>query len=279
MPLKHDTETRLTLLLGLMIAMAGVVSAFLPPISVSVWLWAVAFAVSVAYPLLLYPLLRSRRADYPFRLLHCAPATILLFWLLLELLASALPSMQFVQTWYTLGWSAIAVIAAFIFLMIFCVRVIRQWVKRIALLLAILIPFLIVGVWSDIADWDRRFTAALWNGSLLASLGTDASGNLLPSTDPLEEQWRIELRLMEQRRQAILRGETGGLVADVTITAPGDGAQIASGGLGPQTGTGDIIPPQLPSSGFGVEALAVAFLALASATIHRRTIGRRRSII
>ncbi len=276
MPLKHDTETRLIILLGLMIALAGAVSAFLPPVSVSALPWLTACTLGLAYPLLLYPTLRSHRADYPFRLLHFVPVLILLVWLALELLASAVPSFQFAQTLFTLCWSGPAVLAAFLLLIVFCVRVIRQRARRITVLLLVLLPFLALGAWSDLADWDRSLTALVWDEGLFDSFGTNASGNLLSSTDPLEEQWRIELRLMEQRRQRLLRGETGGLVG-IDVTAPGAGTQIASMGLEQRTGTGDSIPPRLPSSGFGVEALAVAFLAGASAAIHRRTIGRGKS--
>ncbi len=274
MPLKHDTETRLTILLGVMIALAGVVCAFLPPVSVSVWPWVIAFALSLAYPLLLYPLLRSRRADNFFRLLHFFPALMLLLWLVLELLAAAFPSLQILQTVYTLGWSAGGVIVGFLLLTAFSLRVIRQRTRRIPLLLSLLTLFLVVGAVSDAAEWDRRFVASLWNGDRFALLRPGTTGNLLPSSDPLEEQWRVELRLMEQRRLALLRGDTGGLLA-FPVEAPARGVQMARLDPGLSSGTGEVIPPRLPGSGFGMEGVAMVFLALTSAAVHRRTIRRR----
>ena len=92
MPLKHDLETWLIVLIGLMIALAGAVAAFLPPISVSILPWAIAFLLSIAYPLALYPMLRNRRADYEFRSLQFVPALILAVWLIVELLATYKPS-------------------------------------------------------------------------------------------------------------------------------------------------------------------------------------------
>lgn len=278
MPLKHDTETGLIVLLGFAIAVSGIVCAFLPPLSLSVWPWAIAFAISIAYPLLLYPLFRSRRADVPFRLIHFAPAIILLLWLVSELLASAFPSLQFLQTGFTFGSSILAVFFFVILLIAFCVQVIRQRTRRIGLLLLLMIPFTVAAFWSEQGDWDRLITARLWD-SALADLvsGGGATGNLLPSTDSAEEQWRIELRLMEQRRQQLLARQTGSII--VSVNAPVLGAQISADGLSPQTGTGDIIPPHLPSSGMGTEAVAVVFLAMASATIHRRTVTRGRGRI
>lgn len=275
MPLKHDTETRLTILLGAMIALAGCVCAFLPPVSVSVWPWGVSIGLSVAYPLLLYPFLQSRRADTPFRLLHFFPAFLLLLWVLLELIASAVPAMQIWQTIYTLGWSAAGVLVGFALLIAFCVRVLRQRTARIFALLTLLVLFLALGTWSDKHDWDRLLATTLWNGRRFAVLDSGATGNLLHSSDPLEEQWRIELRLMEQRRMALVRGATGSL-ADVAVRAPERGAHIASTVVRAQTGTELLTPPHLPTSGFGMETLVLVCAAGACTAVHHKSMRRSR---
>lgn len=288
MPLKHDTETLMVFFLGLLIALSGAVVAFLPPVSVSIWPWAVAFALSLVYPLVLYPMMKERRADYEFRALHFVPALILLLWLALDLLVTFRPGWQVLQSLYTWGWSVGVVAAAFFLLVWFCLRVIRQRIPRLGWLTAIFLPFVLLSQLSERQDWDRQVAMTLWDGQGLQS-GTGqiavggTSSNLDPSSDGAEEQWRAELRRMERRRQRIQEERSSSTLSESPVVAGAKtGTVIASGGLPEKPATVDpdegTPPPVLPSSGFGLEGLGLFAVAGYCASLHRRTILRRRVI-
>lgn len=283
MPLKHGTETRLVLLLGFMIALAGAAAAFLPPLSVSVIPWAIAFIVSIIYPLALYPLFKERRADYEFRALHFVPALMLLLWLSIDILAGLKPQWQAVQLWATWGWSVLIVLVAFVLLALFCLRVIRQRWPRMALLFAVLLPFLFISQLSERMRWDEQMAMVLWGaeGSGTGMIAGTTSGNLAPSTDTQEEQWRAQLRQMERRRQQLEENGTGIVAArsssSVTVNNSKSSAVIAANSFSSRSfstvkssSSSSKAPPRLPSSGFGSEAIALTMMGLFTATMHRR---------
>src|SRR5438552_2256650 len=91
MPLKHSTETTLIVILAIVTMLTGVACAVLPPPTAQPIPWAILFVATIAYPLALEPFFRQRRADYAFRLLHLAPALMLILWLALTLLAPGRP--------------------------------------------------------------------------------------------------------------------------------------------------------------------------------------------
>ena len=275
MPLKHDTETVLVFLLGLMIALAGMVSAFLPPLSVSVWPWAVAFTVSMLYPLVLYPLLKARRADYEFRLLHFGPAVILFLWLVLELLASARPRLQIVQSLFTTAWSGAAVSLLFGFLVLFCLLVLRQRVKRVGLLLLVFVPFLVLSQWSDAHSWDQRLTATLWQGITgTGIIALNPIGNTAPSQDIVEEQWRVQLRQMEQRSAALREQvQSGGNLIAAVLPSSSSVSSVSRS----LSGSSSSRPISLPSSGPDPSLLAVTLMALYTGAVHRKAVRRLRN--
>lgn len=282
MPLKHSTETRLVFLLGLMIVLAGAAAAFLPPLSVRVVPWAIAFIISIIYPLALYPLFKERRADYEFRALHFVPALMLLLWLTIDILAGLKPQWQAVQAWVTWGWSVLIVLVAFVLLALFCLRVIRQRWPRMALLFAVLLPFLFISQLSERMQWDEQMAMILWNiqgsGTGNDVIAGTTSGNLAPSDDEQEEQWRAQLRRMERRRERLEENGTGTVASHSVSSVSGakSAAIIAAGGI-PKTSASSVkgaksskAPPRLPSSGFGSEALALTMMGLFTATMHRR---------
>ena len=151
MPLKHATETLLVFVLGLLIVLMGVAVAFLPPLPQGIWLWLAAFVIAVGYPVALSPLLRSRRADYAFRLLQWFPLLLLAVRFGLDLLLSFLPDAHWLVRLYTWGWTLPGVVIGIALLVVFCLRVIRQRIPRMQLLAATLLPFLVLGraVWLD----------------------------------------------------------------------------------------------------------------------------------
>ncbi len=275
MPLKHDVETWLVILLAGMIALAGIAVTFLPPLSVQAFPWVVAFVISVLYPLALYPMLKERRAEYEFRALHFVPMLILLVWMALDLLASFRPEFAYLQEWYTWAWALPVVAAAFVLLMFFCLLVIRQRGARIVTLLLLLAPFIIFSQWSERSEWDRKLAAVFWNGQqtgtgIIASGNT--SSNLAPSDNKEEEKWRMQLRRMERRSQRIEQDQQSGAIS---VRGASDGVVIASGGtprIPAASGSSSSAPPVLPSSGFGSEGVMLVMVAGYCATIHRRAI-------
>jgi hypothetical protein len=281
MPLKHDTETAMVFLLGLMIALAGAVAAFLPPVSVTIVPWAIAFVIAIVYPLVWYPIMKERRADYEFRALHFVPALLLLVWLLLDLFVAFRPDWQKLESIFTWGWALGVVAAAFILLALFCVRVIRQWIPRLGLLLLVFVPFVLLGQLSQAHQWDRQVAMLLWDHQAIPDTGTGmlaggGSSNLAPSSDGAEEQWRAQLRRMERRRERLAEETSSSSVATVasvpTVTTATSGTMIAVVGL-PGTSSSSVDkPPRLPSSGFGFEGFAVVLAAACCAGLQRKTI-------
>lgn len=281
MPLKHATETALVLLLAVMIALAGFAAAFLPPISVSILPWAAAFAISLIYPMALYPMMRERRADHSFRLLHFVPAAILLVWLALDLLASFVPGLQWLQSWFTWAWALPFVLVAFLALLWYCLNVIRQRAQRMGTLAAVFLPFLLLSLFSERQDWDGRLAGALWEAPQTGTgviAGNMSGSNLDPSTDMAEEQWRAQLRRMERRRQRLEEeGSSASSESSSVASVRGatSGVIIASGGLPEKPLPKPTDAPHLPSSGFGTEGLALTMLAGCCTAIQRRSMLRK----
>jgi|CXWL01.1.fsa_nt_gi hypothetical protein len=278
MPLKHSTETLLVFFLGIAIVIAGFVCALLPPLVVTPIPWVVAFGVALAYPLSLYPLFKERRADYLFRGLHFTPALILLIWFLLQVLATYYPIVATVLPWYTWGWSTPVVIAGFLTLFWFCLRVIRQWTTRAGLLTLLLVPFVFLGMLGEKMQWPSEVASVLWNlpkqnstGAVIASVSSSASSkNLEKSLNETEEKYRAELRRIARRQIRVSHLQ----LQPASVHGATYGAYIAS-----QSGslTSAFIsskpkgnPPHLPSSGMGVEAIFLAMCAGYCAVLHER---------
>lgn len=253
MPLKHSTETWLVILLGGAVALTGVLCAFLQRLPNPSLLWAVFFAISVAYPLSLYPLFRDRRADYSFRLLHFMPAAMLLLWLLLRFAGFVLPVLATFSRGFVWGWSLSVVIPGFVALLWFCITVIRQRRQRSIFLMTLLVPFLVLALSGEHVEWSQRFS----------------SSNLSPSSSVTEEKWRAELRRLERRRERLTllerqpRSVTG--ARDGVLITGSQSSQVA---MLPSKPVQD--PPHLPSSGFGMEIFVPSMIAAYCATVHRR---------
>lgn len=161
MPLKHQTETTLVVVLGVAMALSGVVVAVLSFLSAPWLLWIAAFFVSLAYPLVLYPHFRERRADYEFRLLHFAPALFLLIWMALTVFTSVVPLLSFVRASLVFAWALPLVAVGFGLLTWFCLHVLRQWPQRLLMLGLVIIPFSLLGFVSDHFHWNAQIAAVL----------------------------------------------------------------------------------------------------------------------
>lgn len=276
MPLKHSTETWLVACLGIAIVAAGIACAVLPPLTRAPLLWAILFALSIAYPLSLYPLFKERRADYEFRMLHFIPAGMFLLWFILQLLTLVIPAVSLLTRFFVWGWSLPLVIAAFAALVWFCLHVIRQRQQRLFYLAAILVPFLVIAAAGESFQWPEEIASVLSgttssassNPVIVGSVTSQGSSNLGKSTDRNEEKLREALRRMQRRQQRLAAlanqpSSVQGAINGVMITGTQSSA-IAS------TITGTTTPPHLPSSGAGTESLLLIIIAGYCALLHRR---------
>lgn len=270
MPLKHDIETWLIFLLGLMTVIAGIVCVFLPPVSVLLWPWVLAFILSLIYPFALYPYLKERRADNPFRLLHFAPAAVLLLWLIADLGAGFSTALAPVQQWLTWRGGIIPVAAILVLLGLFCLSVIRQRRSRLMLLALLLLLLVAFGALNDRYRWDSTLAARLWgqSGSLILAGDPTMSG---ATASEAEAKWRAQLRLMEERRRAIEDGT--GATSKPPVQGSKSGVIIAGNSI--SSAGPSLPPPHLPHAGPTADVLVFLTVSGYSAALHRRSIRRR----
>lgn len=266
MPLKHNTETLLVFFLGLVTAVTAIVCVFLPPVTVTVWPWLIAFILALTYPVALYPLFRERRVDKPFRLLHFAPAVLLAVWLATDLLAGFRTDLSAPQRWLT--WNGmIAPVALVLALVIwFCLSVIRQRGTRLFLLALLLAGVALFGFLNERHRWDRQLAATLWgqSGSLVI-----ADGNV--SSTP-ESWWRAQLRSMQDRSRAIQNGDTDS-VPSATSRSSASSVLIAAG----SSSSVSSVPPNLTHAGPVADVLVLLTTSGYCAALQRRTMKRRQA--
>ena len=242
MPLKHSTETTLVVVLGLAMALAGVAVAVLSLVSAPWLLWIAAFFISLAYPLVLYPHFRERRADYEFRILHFAPAFVLLTWLVLTVLAPLVPLLAFLRTILMFGWALPLVTLGFLLLTWFCLTVIRQWTRRLGGLALVFVPFMALALFGQSMEWNP------W----LAALLEPVSGSGSVSSGPIA---------------------VGSAKSGVSIMSRGMSRSSAVA-----MGSSSSKPPHLPHAGPEDFAfLAVMVPAATSAAVHLRAMRRQRA--
>lgn len=299
MPLKHATETFLVILLGAVIVVTGLFLSVLSALPVRYLLWSIAFGAAVFYPLLLYPLFRRRRADKEFRLLHFAPAAMLVAWLVLDLLSQVSVAFGTVGAWYAWAGGLVPVLVLFALLIMFCLRVIRQRRSRLLGLAFLMVPFLVLGLgFSSL----QGIPSTLQQGGeqVLASIrswipGGDTNGpstgtgpNLTASNDYEEELLRMRMRRMERRNARLAeRGLDGSSSvalepsssSDVPLLAQAssrsqDSSTDASVSVsyrdGQSSSAGVTPPPSLTSSGGGLAGMGVLLLAGYTTVLHRR---------
>jgi hypothetical protein len=295
MPLKHPTETILICVLGLAILITGIVVSLLPRLPEGTVIWGIAWALSIAYPLLFYPLFKERRADYLFRLLHFIPSGLLLLWLVLELAVFYEPRVEIAMEWYTRGWALIPVSVSFFMIAYFCAQVIRQQTRRIILLLVLLVPYATVGASADMFNIHDHLVTSVdaikeWSDVLkikhVASLiqekekvqdedkGDDK--NLYASADEEEELWRMRLRRMERREDRL--GSSSSEREENPPPSPEE-VLVAADRDDPTLKYGDEKPPELTSSGpLGIEFAGILMLAGWCSSVHRRARKRACSV-
>ncbi|MBM3227984.1 hypothetical protein FJZ27_03965 [Candidatus Peribacteria bacterium] len=286
MPLRHSTETALILLLTAVVMVTGVLVSTLPSIPAGGFPWMLLFVSAVAYPVMLTPLFRARRADTPFRWMHWMPAAILLLWLSCELVVLYVPSASFVHRILVTAWMLPLVILAVLALVAYCLRVIRRRALRVAVLLAMLTPYVVLGVYSSRGvHWEGAVASMLWKGDWWqvfgsgaavpslqwASGGTKKDGKqLAASADSSEERWREKMRVAERRssREAMYKDEEKAMGQSSAV--PSKKSSSSSAMLRQASSA----PAALPASGGPLEVVALAMVALYCGVLHDRV--RRR---
>ncbi|MBI2523902.1 hypothetical protein HYW11_01650 [Candidatus Peregrinibacteria bacterium] len=260
MPLKHTTETRLVLFLGVTLVCIGFTVRLLPPLPDGAVLWGVAWLLSFLYPLLLLPLFRERRADYAFRMLHFLPSVLLLLWVALAALRLSGFSLGVFFAWYTWEYGVLPIIVSFLLLFLYCFHVIRQRVRRSIALSFLLLFFVFSSVHSQFGSWRDLLASSteVPSEDLSSSVNTD------PSFSLGEEVWRMRLRRMHRRQGRL--GREGGLVDRPAL--PLEKVPVLVNASSSST------PPLLVSSGFDVRWILLLFLALYMGMLHERA--RRR---
>lgn len=256
MPLKHLTETVLVVALGIVTIFTGILIDTLPLLPQGFIPWAIVFGAALLYPLVLYPLFRTNRADYFFRVLHFLPAALALLWIAIQLVALRFPAALIVHEWYTFGWTVVGVVIVFVLILWFCFEVLRRRTNRMMFLLLLLVPFIALGISSELFApvLDQGLSAKLWQREFFNIAGTGGSffaGGPLVSSKP--------------------RSSIGANLSSSGANFSSSGANLSSSGAGYVSST----PPVLPSSGPGMFAGIGLFLAAVySGTVHRRAIKR-----
>lgn len=301
MPLKHRTETLLVTLLTIMILLTGFLTASLPALPMGLVPWVILFIMSLAYPLLLHPLFKKDRADYEFRWLHWIPSFILIGWLVLQILALLIPATAIINTVYSWAWLLPVVSLSMLLILLFCSKVIRQWLKRSIIVLALFIPFMSLALLSSSGPhYEENVQAALWQGNWTTKLQTGTAGliaaitdsntsnnssvtsssnsagseesvssnsaiNVATSSDPSEEKWRSFLR-------DYLNGSSSS--NDSSIVGSTESTSSESSSSSSTTpiviGQNSSVPTTLPASGLSWFAIIIALAAGYCSTLHRR---------
>lgn len=236
MPLKHSTETTLVAVLGVAMILAGIVIAVLSLVASPWLLWIAAFFISLAYPLILYPHFRERRADYEFRLLHFAPALFLLAWLVLTILGGSVPFVASLRDVVMFAWALPLVGVGFLLLAWFSMRVIRQWSRRVGTLALLFVPFVTLALFGHRLEWNAQMAALLETGT-----GSTTSS-----------------------RPVAAKSASSGIAIV--------GAGISSASVGVVTPE----PPHLPNAGGGIELFAMLVPAATCAAVQLKAMRRNR---
>lgn len=285
MPLRHATETAVLFLLSIVIALTGVLTSTLPALPFGGFPWLLLTLATVAYPIVLMPLFRMRRADVPLRLMHWIPFMMLLLWGSIEALALSWPHLSVLQGVFTFGWTLPAVALSALLLILYCLRVIRRRVPRIAFLLLLFVPYIVLGTLSSVrTHWDGQLAAHLWKGSFWQVFGSGAVipagrrslaekrsslGSLAVSQDSSEERWRSKIRASERRseresaRRSVALGAKSSSSTPAVVTPPSS--------VSPVWHQSSSVPTALPASGAGIEIIALSMVALYCAVLHDRT--------
>ncbi len=245
MPLKHHTETWLIVLLACVMAVTGVLLAWIPPFPEGALAWVLLLVATSAYPLLLAPFLKRNRAEYEFRRLHLFPLGMTLLWGIARGLAYVLSGWDAAAAFLTIFWSAPLVLLGIALLAWFSVAVVRRSGVRLSFLSAIAGAFLTLAIFAYLLDWNAAIGERLFADTFLTRNPLTA---LFPSD---------------------LTSESGSIIGrhdSSSSTSLSSVGSSSSGSFGEDVDT----PPKLVKSGGEVALLAILFLGLYCGALHRR---------
>lgn len=309
MPLKHNTETFFVALLIVVLVVTGFTLATLPALPTGLLPWVAIFVVTILYPALLMPFFRAERADHEFRSLHWFPVIMTIVWLVFATLAWFFPIASIALRAYTWAWSLPMVAFATLGLLVFCAKVLRQWLKRTVLILGVFIPFVALSVWSlSGAHFEQIASSLIWSpflsGAQVAQVPTNTESSQqsslissLSSVNTDEQSWQKFLAsyssqssepsstvsvqassvLSEEEYNESILGFLG--FGQNVVSFSSLPLQVSESSVSTVSSTSSApvligqtssTPTHLPKSGFGIGALLITLGALYFATVHRR---------
>lgn len=291
MPLKHRTETLLVVILAAVMLLTGLILASLPALPMGIIPWCIVCVATCIYPLVLYPLFKTDRADYEFRTLHWVPTGLTVLWLLLQLLTKIWPSASVLSSAFTWAWALPITSVAVLALIVFCLKVLRQWSKRIALMGLLYIPFACLAAWSAAgANIEQQVGNLLWNNSIYHSIHTyiakvspmpvetntsassaaiHTSSSILSNVDaasltPEEKKWRSFL--FDYQKYSSIASQSIGSIKNQPIVTSSKKSEVSSIIIG-QTSSK---PNELPHSGREYAYIALTLIAFYCSTLHKK---------
>lgn len=228
MPLKHFTETLLIGLLAVVTVVMAILTRVVPSFPAGFLPLVLLTVAGLLYVAVLYPLLKRDRADYSFRVLHFVPAALPFLKLVGGALAQKIPALAPVAKVLGWGWMLLPVALFFLFVVWFCLSVIRRRVPRLAVLALLFVPFAALAVVSEQQPtWNKTLTAMLVPGNGSSSSVMIAQNNK-SSVLKDGETWgeRLEADLQKRRNNIVIRSSSSSSMPS-TLPHAGPGMDLA----------------------------------------------------
>jgi hypothetical protein len=266
MPLKHWTETLLITVLALFVIFTGIMASTLPLLPEGFVPAIALLLLTLCYIGIVYPTLKSNRADYPFRLLHLAPTFFVLLWIIFAALAYRFPHTAFLHYLVRWGWMLGPVVIVFILLALFCLQVLRRWTTRLGILAVLLVPFAIMGTLTETkVPFNASVTQVVWRAPVWSMLRGE------PTIEPPQIAVNTTSSAAASVQSSILRqGETWSqrLEKDHQETKKQSSSAPAK-----------VEAPRLPKAGFSYAQVSILLIAGYCAVLHQRSKRRMKEAV
>lgn len=269
MPLKHHTETAYMIFLGLIICVLGFFLALLPHIPAGLPYWFIFLVLSLLYPLILAPTLRSNRADYEFRMMHWFPFSMVVLWLVLELVGPKAYFLRILQLGFFFLWSLPLVGLGIFFLILFATHVIRRRFIRITVLSLFLVLFTFGALSAEAMHRNSRLSRKIYSSALLSP------DSMKSYYDRVRSYLGVMTGTGDAPGEPSSSATTGSSTSAVIASSSRSAMQPSSVSSSVPALVSSSKPTSLPSSGPETAAVLLAtLLALYMGTVHVRA-GRR----
>ncbi len=228
MPLKHFTETLLIALLAAVTVVMAILTRVVPSFPAGFLPLVLLTVAGLLYVAVLYPLLKRDRADYPFRLLHFVPAGLPFLKLVGGALAQKIPALAPAAKIVGWGWMLLPVALFFLFVVWFCLSVIRRRVPRMAVLALLFVPFAAFAVMSERQpSWNKTLTAMLVPGQGSSSsvmIAQNSKSSVLKNG----ETWgqRLEADLQKRKNDILIHSSSSQSSRPTTLPHAGPGMDL-----------------------------------------------------